>query len=287
MRSSSCSRLTERQDTIAFESPKARRLRSHRRRWGVWRHRLALRNAYDWSVATTIVSSVPLRRARAGLHPGQGGSSVAAIEAAEDELSNMTSHKNMGKLVGTPRRRPAKAKLIAESRHLLYDIQMFGHTNRLLETARWHDAPPNPELPTTSDFDENIRTLALIESHLTHARSLMRFLWPTPGARPSDMRAADYLRTPSAVPDKWPEFASDLGGIDKEIAHLTYLRPPKPTQWDINNKLTPRLIPFVLAVERDRVQDGFKILAYAALVDTTDFLKTLVSGGLLSGRISG
>lgn len=193
----------------------------------------------------------------------------------------------MGKSVSMARRRPTKAKLVAESRHLLYDIQMFGHTNRLLEAATWHDAPPKPELPTTSHFDENIRTLALIESHLTHARSLMRFMWPTPGARVSDMRAADYLRKPSAVPEMWPEFTSDLDGIDKEIAHLTYLRPPTPTQWDINNKLTPRLIRFVWAVESDRVQDGFKVLAYAALVDTTDFLKMLLTGGLLSGRISG
>lgn len=193
----------------------------------------------------------------------------------------------MGKPISQARRRPTKPKLVAESRHLLYEIQMFGHTNRLLDSATWHDAPPKPGLPTTSQFDENIRTLALIESHLTHARSLMRFLWPTPGARPNDMRAADYLRKPSAVPTKWPEFARDLDGIDKEIAHLSYLRPPKPTEWDINNKLTPRLIRFVWAVEDDRVQEGFKVLAYAALVDTTDFAKTLLSGGLLSGRVSG
>jgi hypothetical protein len=48
------------------------------------------------------------------------------------------------------------------------------------------------------------------------------------------------------------------------VTHLTYLRPPRPTQWGINNKLASRLIRFVLAVESDRVQDGFKILAYAA-----------------------
>ena len=29
------------------------------------------------------------------------------------------------------------------------------------------------------------------------------------------------------------------------------------------------------------------MLAYAALVDATDFVKTLLSGGLLSGRVSG
>lgn len=91
----------------------------------------------------------------------------------------------------------------------------------------------------------------------------------------------------NAVPENWPEFTDDLDGIDKEIAHLTYLRPPKPTQWDINNKLTPRLIRFIWAVEGDRVQEGFKVLAYAALVDTTDFVKALLSGGLLSGRVSG
>jgi hypothetical protein len=176
------------------------------------------------------------------------------------------------------RRRPTNAQLVANSRHLLYEIQMFGHTRRLLGDFAWDD---------DHSMDDKIRTLALIESHLTHARSLMRFLYPTPGAWATDMCATDYLRKPSAVAEKWSEFDSDLAGIDKEIAHLTYLRPPKPTQWDINNKLTPRLIPFILTVAEDRVQEGFKMLAYAALLDATDFVKTLLSGRLLSGRIAG
>jgi hypothetical protein len=109
----------------------------------------------------------------------------------------------------------------------------------------------------------------------------MRFLYPTPGAWDTEMCAGDYVRDVTVLQEKWPEFDDDLKGIDKEIAHLTYLRPPNPTQWDINNKLTPCLIPFVLSVVEDRVHERFKPLAYAALVDASNFLASM-----LTGRIS-
>lgn len=173
------------------------------------------------------------------------------------------------------RRKLTQEQLVANSRHLLYEIQMFGHTDRLVQAIQY-----DPEGP----FDENIKTLALIESHLTHARSLMRFLYPSAGAWDTDMYAADYLRDVNVLQDKWPEFDADLRGIDKELAHLTYLRPPKPTRWDINNKLSPRLLSFIWAVDSSRVYDKFQPLALAALVDASTFITIVMSA--VTGRTS-
>ena len=64
---------------------------------------------------------------------------------------------------------PTTESLVANSRHLFYEIAMFGQTTRLLRTTPWAD-----ELP----LDDKIRLLALIESRLIHARSLMGFLFP-------------------------------------------------------------------------------------------------------------
>jgi hypothetical protein len=177
------------------------------------------------------------------------------------------------------RKPPRLAELIDHSRHLLYEIQMFGHTNRILMDRKMDTHSQADEV-----FDTKVQTFALVESHLTHARSLMRFLYPTSGVRDTDMFARDYLRAGAELPGKWPEFENDLDMIDKEIAHLTYLRPPAPTQWDISNKLTPPLLMFVWSVPEHHVQEEFKPRALAALLDSTNPLKLLAS--VLSGRVS-
>ena len=180
------------------------------------------------------------------------------------------------------RKSPTLAELIDNSRHLLYEIQMFGHTNRILMDDKMD--PCSQPARDDEAFDTKVQTFALIESHLTHARSLMRFLYPTPGVRDTDMFARDYGRAGAELPAKWPEFEDDLDKIDKEIAHLTYLRPPTPTQWDVSNKLTPSLLMFVWSVPEHHVQEGFKSRSLAALLDSTNPLKLLAS--VLSGRVS-
>jgi hypothetical protein len=180
------------------------------------------------------------------------------------------------------RKPPTLADLIDNSRHLLYEIQMFGHTNRILMDGKLD--PCSQFARADEAFDTKVQTFALIESHLTHARSLMRFLYPTPGVRDTDMFARDYLRAGTELPETWPESEDDLDKIDKEISHLTYLRPPAPTQWDISNKLTPPLLMFVWSVPEHHVQEEFKRRALAALLDSTTSLKLLAS--VLSGRVS-
>ena len=145
---------------------------------------------------------------------------------------------------------PTTESLVANSRHLFYEIAMFGQTTRLLRTTPWAD-----ELP----LDDKIRLSALIESRLTHARSLMRFLYPPERTRHTDMFAFDYLTDSSVLPAKWVDFDRDLDRIDKEIAHLTYLRPPEPTHWPLaDENLTPCLVTFIEHVAEDRVQPNFK-----------------------------
>ena len=127
---------------------------------------------------------------------------------------------------------------------------MFGQTTRLLRTTPWAD-----ELP----LDDKIRLLALIESRLIHARSLMGFLYPTAAARSDDFCASDYLTDATVLPARWESFPCDLKRISREIAHLTYLRPPEPTHWPLaDENLTPCLVTFIEHVAEDRVQPNFK-----------------------------
>lgn len=109
--------------------------------------------------------------------------------------------------------------------------------------------------------------LALIESRLTHARALMRFLYPTGGAWDTDILAEDYLVDAPPLPAWWDTFGADLRQIDEELAHLTYRRSTGVVKWEFGPALTAALLAFVKSVPEDRVQQHFKVEAWKALVN--------------------
>lgn len=136
---------------------------------------------------------------------------------------------------------------------------MFAGTGRLISAA-----------PPTSDGlseDERVQVLALIESRLTHARALMRFLYPAGGAWDTDILAEDYLVDAPPLPARWDTFDADLRQIDQELAHLTYQRSTGVLKWEFGPALTAALLAFVKSVPEDRVRPHFKVETWKALVN--------------------
>jgi hypothetical protein len=159
-------------------------------------------------------------------------------------------------------------ELVANSVHVLYAIQMFAGTGRLISAA-----------PRTSDGiseDERVQVLALIESRLTNARALMRFLYPTGGAWATDILAEDYLFGAPPLPAPWDRFDADLSQLDQELAHLTYERSTGVVNWDFGPALTAALLAFVKSVPEDRVLPGFQVEAWKALVNQSSRARLVV-----------
>jgi hypothetical protein len=95
--------------------------------------------------------------------------------------------------------------------------------------------------------------MALLESFLTHARTLMDFVCP-----PSDYEtrtihergifAADYCTSTLWKPQPWPRLREEHKHISTEIQHLSLDRPPVGRNWpyaDLRNKLNDMLLAFV------------------------------------------
>lgn len=146
---------------------------------------------------------------------------------------------------------------------------MFAGTARLISRA-----------PARSDGlgeDERTQVLALIESHLTNARALMRFLYPTARVRPADMLAADYLRGAPPLPPAWSTFDADLKQIDQELAHLTYDRSPGAVAWEFDAALTDALVAFVKSVPAGRLLPDFKTIAWTALANQSSLATLTVA----------
>jgi hypothetical protein len=104
------------------------------------------------------------------------------------------------------------AELRDASEHLLYEIEMLGHTARLLADGPWKG----------SEYVWDRTTyFALLESFLTHTRSLMGFIHPAGRGGQDDLRARDFIpgwRPPS----KWSTFDRDRDRISQEISHLSF-----------------------------------------------------------------
>jgi hypothetical protein len=160
-------------------------------------------------------------------------------------------------------------ELVANSHHILYGIQMFAGTARLISRA--------PNSSDGLDEDERVQVLACIESHLTNARALMRFLYPTSGARGTDMLAADYLDGAPPLPPPWDRFADDLKQVDQELAHLTYERSSDVVRWEFGSALSAALRAFIESVPEDRVLMDFKTLAFTALANQSSRARLTVA----------
>jgi hypothetical protein len=96
--------------------------------------------------------------------------------------------------------------------HLRYEVAMF----------RWPRLVPR-ELPS----DRLTWTVhqALFEAPIAHARTLIDFLYPRPGARETDLRASDFFASDSEWISIRPQLSSTLEMMrlraDKELSHLT------------------------------------------------------------------
>lgn len=160
-------------------------------------------------------------------------------------------------------------ELVANSVHLLYGIQMFAGTARLTSGA--------PNTPAGLNEDERVQVLALLESHMTHARTLTRFLYPTGRARDTDILAEDYLQGAPPLPPPWPTFSDDLRQIDQELAHLSYERSTGVVTWAFGSALTAALRAFVELVPEHRVLPDFKVGAWTALANQSSRARLTVA----------
>jgi hypothetical protein len=161
-------------------------------------------------------------------------------------------------------------RIPAYSNHLLYEIEMLAGTARLISGS--------PRDSAKLEDEDRVRLHALIASRFTHARGLMRFLYPTRGARPADMAAADYLSDGATLPDEWDGFDDDLKRIDQELAHLTYERAiGQVVEWSFWPALTKALLVFVKNVSTDRVRSDFKLRALTALLNQTQLVSVTLA----------
>ena len=85
--------------------------------------------------------------------------------------------------------------------HLLYDVQMLCNTAALLEDdSRW-----------SWGWQDKTQYMAVVESFLVHARSLMYFLCPPKGYKQSKLsRNGSCLRSISAYRGGWPSHGAGL-----------------------------------------------------------------------------
>jgi hypothetical protein len=137
---------------------------------------------------------------------------------------------------------------------------MVGHTARLLYG--------NPKAHSDYWVDKT-EYFALLESLLTHVRSLMNFFHPSGRGGQDDLTARQYI--PGwQLPAKWVGFDQDRNRIATEISHLSFRRPATTTGWNygrVVEALNEMLRSFIDDVPTDHVTADFKEQAHAALAN--------------------
>lgn len=186
-----------------------------------------------------------------------------------------------------PAQNRSPADLVGASEHLLYEIEMLGHTARLL-----YGKPKGQ-----SDYwVDKTEYFALLESLLTHARSLMNFFHPATRRGQDNLRARDYI-SDWRPPPKWEGFDQDRKRIDTEISYLSFKRPDATTGWNygrVVEGLNEMLLRFIDNVPADHVTADFEAQARAALANpfagwtsvptqTSQAMKRLVERGRPAG----
>lgn len=139
---------------------------------------------------------------------------------------------------------PTPVELAEGANDLLYEVQMLFNTAALLEDdGRWN---------TGWGWQSKTLYMAILESFLVHARSLMDFVcpprnWDSRVVHARGIFAADYCGQ-DWKPRPWPTLRQEHKQISREIQHLTLDRPPVGRNWtyaDLRNKLGAELLRFV------------------------------------------
>jgi hypothetical protein len=169
------------------------------------------------------------------------------------------------------------------SKHLLYEIEMFAGTVRMLNVV--HDMEASEA--------RTILRNALLESWALHLRNLLSFLYDT-RAGAGDAIALDFLG------GGWKEKRGPKGDVlrmahakaSKEMAHLSYLRAElrdDQREWHIEPIICEggeALHSFVDAVPEALVTDDFRERAWAVLpvrpISFSDHALQIVAGATAS-----
>jgi hypothetical protein len=157
-----------------------------------------------------------------------------------------------------PRQRRPEPELRAASEHVIYEIEMLHYTPRDLDALH------------RRKFDEDDLSMAthnaLLEAWTIHMRSLIDFLQGSHRRR-DDIVAEDFFdgaRWQSLMPTIGKSLREADRRVDKEVAHLTYVRTevgPSAKEYDIR-PLTMQLAvafrAFVESVPGSRVIPEFR-----------------------------
>jgi hypothetical protein len=126
--------------------------------------------------------------------------------------------------------------------HLLYEVQMLCNTAALLEDdSRW-----------THGWENKTQYMAVLESFLMHARSLMYFLCPPTGYKRSKLKerelfAVDFCRVGWSV-KRWKDFNKERDAISADLMHLSIDRLEVGRNWEYTRllgELKTMLLAFV------------------------------------------
>lgn len=106
-----------------------------------------------------------------------------------------------------------------------FEYDMAVHTATLVQ----------PMLGSSSNTDEFVIAIALIESFLLHARALNEFLQSRENRRRTDVTASDFVPGFSHTPLS-PEL---LASINREVQHITVFRQVRGMSWVPMDSLPP------------------------------------------------
>jgi hypothetical protein len=167
---------------------------------------------------------------------------------------------------------PIADELRQGANDLIYEVQMLANTAALLEDdSQWN---------TGWGWQSKTLYMSVLESFLTHARSLMDFVCP-----PSDYEsrtihergifAADYC-SQSWKPQPWGSLRAEHKSISTEIQHLSLDRPLVGRNWpyaEMRNKINGMLLDFVADADglSDHINDQLReVLVDGAHVSVAD-----------------
>jgi hypothetical protein len=158
----------------------------------------------------------------------------------------------------------ARTQLKVAGNHVLYHVQMACNTAALLqEESRWEWG-----------WKDKTEYMAVLESFLMHARSIMYFLVPPKGYRQNPLKAREVFAEDFCVSGwrakPWKGFGADRDNISKDLMHLSVDRPEVGRNWEYTRLLRDlgeMLLDFLESAD-ERLSEHLKSGIRAALNGT-------------------